>query len=47
MEVVDGSEGLAGEEIGLETRKEERERKEKKISLRGNENMGFRSIIIT
>lgn len=27
MEVVDGSEGLAGEEIGLETRKEERERK--------------------
>lgn len=31
MEVVDGSEGLAGEDIGLERRKE----------MRGNEKMGF------
>lgn len=43
MAVLDGSAGLAGEDIGLEKEKEKkkRERRKNKISLRGNENMEF------
>lgn len=44
MEVVDGSAGLAGEEVGLERRKEKKPFQKIIVSLGGkrrNENMGF------